>query len=137
MKENVEKLNMNLRLEEKMNFEISRLDNKIDAGLSKLDSKIDAVATKLDSKIDDNTSRLEALIETKTSKLEMQIRHSDILIENEVIPRLQTLEECYTSTYKRYKDGILQVEGVVEDVDLLKEVVQKHSVRLNSLEARA
>ena len=138
----VDNLNLKLgsvttRLEDTFSFEISRLDKKIDDSVSKLDKKIDDSVSKLDKKIDDNTYRLETLIDTKTSKLEMEIRHSDILIENEVVPRLRTLEECYTSTYKRYKDGVLKIEGVVEDTDLLKQVVQKHSVRLSALEARA
>lgn len=40
-----------------------------------------------------------APIENRVKKIEVD------LLENNVIPRLNTLEACYTSTYDRYKDN--------------------------------
>ena len=59
------------------------LELKIETEFSRLDRKLDSIASRLDQKMD-----------TEVSKLETATRHSDNLIENEVIPRLKNLEEA-------------------------------------------
>ena len=54
-------------------------------------------------------------------------------MENNVIPRLNTLEACYTSTYDRYKDNADKMQAVFEDVEILKKVVMEHSEKLQKI----
>ena len=56
-----------------------------------------------------------------------------LLLENEVIPRLQNIESCYTTTYSRYANGIQQLDTIQKDVDVLKLVVAEHSEILKKI----
>ena len=39
------------------------------------------------------------------------IQFTKILIENDILPRLQNIEACYTSTYNRYANGIEKLDA--------------------------
>ncbi len=53
--------------------------------------------------------------------------------ENVLLPRLDTIESCYTGTYNRYKNNADKMDAVFEDVQLVKQVVEAHSQRLQKL----
>ena len=53
--------------------------------------------------------------------------------ENEIIPRLQNIECCYTSTYDRYKVSVEDHETMKQDISILKNVVAEHSERLQKI----
>ena len=54
----------------------------------------------------------------------------ELLLENDMLPRLQNIEACYTSTYRRYQFRTEQIDTMQEDVNVLKKVVQEHSEML-------
>jgi len=55
------------------------------------------------------------------------------LIENDILPRLQNIEACYTSTYRRYSNGIEEMKALKSDMDIIKKVVAEHSEKLKKL----
>jgi len=55
------------------------------------------------------------------------------LLENNVIPRLNTIEECYLSTYNRYSVGADQFESVQKELEIIKEVLREHSEKLQKI----
>lgn len=55
------------------------------------------------------------------------------LLENNVIPRLNTIELCYTDTYNRYKDYAEKMDAVFTDIELLKKIVSDHSEKLQKI----
>ena len=65
------------------------------------------------------------------SVLKQKVTKIQVDIENDVKPRLQNIESCYTDTYDRYKNGVNQIDAMQADIDLLKKVVQEHSEKLN------
>ena len=66
-------------------------------------------------------------------KVMLSVHRMDLRDENEILPRLQNIEACYTSTFVRYKDGVIQIENLQTDVDVLKSVVSDHSLKLKSI----
>lgn len=82
-----------------------------------------AISQMLDTKLD---SRLKP-IENRLKRIEVD------LLENNVIPRLNTIESCYTDTYNRYKDYADKIEMVFADIELLKKVVSEHSEKLQKI----
>lgn len=81
------------------------------------------LSTLLDSKLD---SRLNPMKE--------QLKRIEVdLLENNVIPRLNTIESCYTSTYERYKDTSYKMDALIADMDILKKVVTEHSSMLQRI----
>ena len=50
-----------------------------------------------------------------------------------LLPRLDTIESCYTSTYDRYKDNVDTYESMKQDISIIKKVVAEHSEKLQKL----
>ena len=53
--------------------------------------------------------------------------------ENDILPRLQNIESCYTSTYTRYKNDAEQIETMQADIDIMKKVIAEHSEKLQRI----
>ena len=53
--------------------------------------------------------------------------------ENVILPRLQTIESCYTSTYRRYKESVEDYETIKQDVSILKEIAIEHSKKIQKI----
>lgn len=73
------------------------------------------------------------IVQSQVEPLKSDIRDIKISLENDILPRLQNIEECYTSTYKRYKSGANQIEAIQSDISILKKVVSEHSEKLKKL----
>ena len=70
---------------------------------------------------------LDTKLDARLKPIENRMKHIEVdLLENNVIPRLNTIESCYTETYNRYRDYADKIEAVFVDVDLLKKVVSEH-----------
>lgn len=82
-----------------------------------------AISDIMDKKLD---ARLKPL-ENRLKRIEVD------LLENNVIPRLNTIESCYTDTYNRYKDYADKMELAFADIELLKKVVSEHSEKLQKI----
>ena len=77
-------------------------------------------------------NRLECLEDIKEDIRDMKKRITKLEItqENEVLPQLREIQQCYVDTYHRYQDGIERNQGIYDDVHALKIVVADHSDRL-------
>ena len=82
-----------------------------------------AISEMLDKKLESNLKP----IENRLKRIEID------LLENNVIPRLNTIESCYTDTYNRYKDYADKMEAAFADIELLKKVVSEHSEKLQKI----
>ena len=76
--------------------------------------------------------------DVRTIQDEMQGMHNEIhntklFQENILLPRLNTIESCYTDTYERYKKGVDRMEATFVDTELLKRVVSEHSEKLKKI----
>ena len=68
------------------------------------------------------------------SGIQDSVKRLELINENEILPRLQNIEECYISTYERYAQGISQIGNMQTDITLLKKVVTGHSEQLDKLQ---
>lgn len=73
------------------------------------------------------------MMDKKLEPLKTDIRDIKITLENDVMPRLQNIESCYTSTYKRYQAGIAQIESMQSDIEIMKKVLTEHSEKLQKI----
>lgn len=53
--------------------------------------------------------------------------------ENVILPRLNTIESCYTDTYNRYKNYADKMDAAFADIELMKKVIAEHSEKLQKL----
>lgn len=78
---------------------------------------------------------ISQLMDAKLKPLEDRNKNIELLLENDVIPRLNNIESCYTSTYRRYANGISQLEAMQADIDIMKKILPEHAQRLSQLAA--
>ena len=77
---------------------------------------------------------LDTKLDAKLQPIENRLKRIEIdLLENNAIPRLNTIESCYTDTYNRYKDYSEMMEDAFADIKLLKKVVTEHSEKLQKI----
>lgn len=76
---------------------------------------------------------LDQKLNSELSPINNRLTNIELMLENNIIPRLQNIEACYTSTYERYKNDADSIEGMKEDIALLKKVVREHSEKLDKV----
>lgn len=76
---------------------------------------------------------MSEMMDRKLGSVKDDIRDIKILMENDILPRLQNIESCYTTTYKRYQSGANQIEAIQGDIDIIKKVVAEHSEKLQKI----
>lgn len=138
------------KLDEKLDEKLEPINQELD----KLDSRVSRLETSVENlkdgmqKLDERTSRLETSVENlkdgmeklseRTSRLETSVENLEkdmtyvkvVQLENNVIPRLNTIERCYIDTSKRYLERTEQMERMDVDISILKQVVANHSEQL-------
>lgn len=118
-------LQMKNELRTEFKNDINELRAEFKNDINKLEDKLDNVATALRKQIAKNE---KAIIQNTKD-----ISNINILLENEVMPRLRNIESCYVATSNRYISSINQIESIQSDVDVLKNVVAEHSVKLQKI----
>lgn len=73
------------------------------------------------------------MMDKKLQPLKEDIKFLKLQNENEILPRLQTIESCYTDTYKRYQSGVAQIEAMQTDIEVMKSVIREHSEKLQKI----
>ena len=72
-------------------------------------------------------------MDVRINEVDVRIKQIEINQENKILPRLQNIEACYTSTYERYARGADQIENTMQDMSLIKTVVTEHSAKLEKI----
>ena len=88
-----------------------------------------AISDMMDKKLD---ARLQP-IENDIKSVKSEVHQIKLYQENIILPRLNTIESCYTDTYNRYKNYADKMEAAFADIELLKKVVTEHSEKLQKL----
>ena len=90
------------RMEEKydqIEGKFDRMEGKFD----RIDEKFAQMDQKIDREIKESELRMSQMMDRKLEPLQKEIHMIRVdLLENNVIPRLNTIEQCYLSTYNRY-----------------------------------
>ena len=76
---------------------------------------------------------MSEMMDRKLEPLKDDIKRVNVTLENDILPRLQNIESCYTTTYKRYQAGITQIEAMQADIDIMKKVIAEHSEKLQKI----
>lgn len=115
------------------------LDRKLDARLKPIEHELKVLKAEvkdlkgevkgLKAEVDGLKAEVDGL-KKEVDTLKTEIHQIKLFQENIIMPRLNDIEACYTSTYQRYKDHADRMEQTYEDVALLKKVVASHSEML-------
>ena len=133
---------------ERMDEKFDRMDEKfeqIDGRFEQMDERFDTVDRntdllnwKIDREIRESELRMSEMMDRKLEPLQKEIHMIRVdLLENNVIPRLNNIEQCYLSTYDRYAANADKMEAMSDDISVLKVVVSNHSDQLKRLPCNA
>lgn len=114
-----------------INCRVSAIEKKVDTietRVTAIESKVDAIETQVDA-----VERRVTAVEGQVIAMCNRLKKMEIVQENEILPRLNTIEACYTSTYDRYKDSVEDYAMMKQDVSVLKKVVSEHSQKLQMI----
>ena len=125
-----------LAMSEMMDTKLAANLKPIKNRLDRMDERLDRIEVRLD-RVEERLDRVEGKldhVEGRTNRVERKVVKIEVdLLENNVIPRLNTIEACYTSTYQRYQDYADQMDCVYENIKLLNQTVIKHSQILKKI----
>ena len=128
-----------LTISELMDKKLSPINNRLQKVEGKIDiveKHMDSLETSLNGRIDDlETSvneRFDAVDKRFTQNEEL-LRRVSLIQETEILPRLQNIEDCYLSTYKRYQKSAEQTDAMQVDLDIMKKVLIEHSQKLQQI----
>ena len=111
------------------------MDRKLDTRLIPIEKNIHEMQSDIQSIKGDIVSMKSDIDDMKAdiATLQYDVRDLKLTQENIILPRLNTIESCYTTTYCRYKDYADKMADAFVDIDLLKKVVSEHSERLQKI----
>ncbi len=95
-----------------------------------------AISDLLDKKlkpIDTKTDRLKEEVNSLRIETRAEIQSIRLLLENDVVPRIQNIESCYTDTYDRYVVGVDEIEAMKADIEIMKKLLHEHQTKLQAL----
>ena len=76
---------------------------------------------------------MSEILDKKSQPIESRTKRIELLLENDILPRIQNIESCYTSTYRRYQSGAEQIDAMKDDIDIMKKVITEHSGMLQKI----
>lgn len=118
---------------EPVNGKLDRLEIFVDERMTGLEASV--------SRLDERMSSLEASvkeIENRTLELELDVKEIKVkYLENNILPRLNTIEAYYTGTLKMYRNKAELIDKMGMDVSNLNITVENHSKVLRTVAAMA
>ena len=115
----------------------------IDALLEKRISRVDERLTNLEYGMTEVKGRITN-IESDMTEVKDRIANVEsdmtevkvVILENNVIPRLSTIEECYVDASRRYIKNSDQFGAAIVDIEMMKLAIQKNSADIQELKSR-
>ena len=115
-------------------LETNVIELKID--VDNLKTKVDGLETDV-SNLKTDVSGLKTdvgVLKADVSGLKGEMQYIRVVqLENNVIPRLSTIEPCYLDTFQRYVERTEQFDKMTADIGVLKSIVSEHSRKLEKI----
>lgn len=108
--------------------DLLKISELMDVKLKGLDGRFDRLETRMD-RLENRMNGME----NRMDSLENQNRGIKLMIENDLIPRVRHLEQCYTSAFDLFREKAQKIDAIEADVEILKKVVREHSEQLQKL----
>ena len=72
-------------------------------------------------------------IKEDITDIKTRVKKIELTQETQILPRLNTIEACYISTFERYKDSVETYDSMKQDISVMKKVLAEHSEKLQKL----
>ena len=121
------------KMEQGLRSDMKKMEQELRSDIQELRSDMQTMEQGLRSDMQTMEQGLRSDMKKMEQELKSDIHMLKLCQENLILPRLNTIESCYTDTYRRYRDDADQMEAVSADVDIMKKVIAEHSQRLQKL----
>ena len=105
------------------------LNNKFNGLMQDMNEKSDGLREEMHAEI----SRLDNKIDSLREEMHGGFAEIHTILNTDISPRLKTIEDCYLKTFERYSEGAERQKKMEEDISVMKDVIQEHSVQLRKL----
>lgn len=105
------------------------LNNMFNGLRQDMNEKIDGLREEMHAEI----SRLDNKIDSLREEMHRGFAEIHTILNTDISPRLKTIEDCYLKTFERYSEGAERQKKMEEDISVMKDVIQEHSVQLRKL----
>ncbi len=120
-------------MEQGLRSDMQKMEQGLRSDMQKMEQELRSDIQELRSDMQTMEQELRSDMKKMEQELKSDIHMLKLCQENLILPRLNTIESCYTDTYRRYRDDADQMEAVSADVDIMKKVIAEHSQRLQKL----
>ena len=121
------------KMEQGLRSDMQKMEQELRSDIQELRSDMQTMEQGLRSDMQTMEQGPRSDMQKMEQELKSDIHMLKLCQENLILPRLNTIESCYTDTYRRYRDDADQMEAVSADVDIMKKVIAEHSQRLQKL----
>ena len=118
---------------EAMNARFEAMNDSMDARFEAMNASMDARFEVMNASIDERFEAMNTSLDEKLKPINERLTRIELLQENAILPRLQNIEACYTSTYERYQNSVDGYEKMKQDIVILKQVVTEHGKWIQSI----
>lgn len=91
-----------------------------------------SISNMLKTELKPLNTRIEQL-EKNIDQVKLEVKKTNIIIENHIQPDIKLLAENYLPSAQRYEISTSEIECIKQDVTLLKKVVAEHSEHIKKL----
>lgn len=120
-------------MEQGLRSDMQKMEQGLRSDMQEMERELRSDIQELRSDMQTMEQGLRSDMKKMEQELKSDIHMLKLCQENLILPRLNTIESCYTDTYRRYRDDADQMEAVSADVDIMKKVIAEHSQRLQKL----
>ena len=76
---------------------------------------------------------MDKKLDAKIQPLQNDIRDIKLEIENTIKPQLNLLTESYVPAAKQYEKESSKIDAMLDDISIMKKVIQEHSQKLQNI----
>ena len=118
-----------LMISELMDKKLKPIETRFDQMQEQMDLRFNLMQGQMDTRL----AEMQGTMDLRFDQMQNQLDHMNLLMENDVLPRLQNIESCYVDTYRRYVVKMEEMDSLKLDMDVVKDVLKEHSGKLEAM----
>ena len=110
-----------------------QMQEQMDLRFNLMQGQMDTRFAEMQGQMDTRFAEMQGTMDLRFDQMQNQLDHMNLLMENDVLPRLQNIESCYVDTYRRYVVKMEEMDSLKLDMDVVKDVLKEHSGKLGAM----
>ena len=116
-----------------MDLRFNLMQGQMDTRFAEMQGQMDSRFVQMQGTMDTRFAEMQGTMDLRFDQMQNQLDHMNLLMENDVLPRLQNIESCYVDTYRRYVVKMEEMDSLKLDMDVVKDVLKEHSGKLGAM----